>query len=123
MTDQDKQSLAEIVDALPERERADLSAEFATWYNAQIAGYKKYFAIEEDPQRTFTSEDEVILFFREAILWWYRAKPKIADAITPLAALKTRACLGQIHSLKQKLDETGIPIKKLKINEHLGAAQ
>ena len=118
--DEVKLTLAEIIDALPLAERAHLSEQYAKWYNLLMRLYKKDFGLEDadDCKREFKSEDQVIMFFREALLWWYRRKPKVTENMTPLEALKTRTCLGQIHSLKQRLEEAGVPLRKLKLNEH-----
>jgi hypothetical protein len=118
--DDRKLSLAEIIDALPIGDRTRLSEQYAKWYNLLIRLYKKDFGLDDadDCKREFRSEDQVIMFFREALLWWYRRKPKVNESMTPLEALKTRTCLGQIASLKRRLEETGIPLRKLKLNEH-----
>jgi hypothetical protein len=119
-TDDTKQSLAEIIDALPLAERTHLSEQYAKWYNLLLRLYRKDFGLTDtdDCQREFRSEEQVIMFFREALLWWYRRKPKVTEAMTSLEALKTRTCLGQIHTLKQRLEEAGVPLRKLKLNEH-----
>jgi hypothetical protein len=113
-------SLSEIIDALPLAERAKLSEQYAKWYNLLLRLYKKDFGLDDsdDCKREFASEDQVIMFFREALLWWYRRKPEVKAVMTPLEAIKTRTCLGQILGLKKRLEDTGIPLRKLKLNEH-----
>lgn len=119
-TDAPRRSLDEIIDALPIEERTTLSEQYAKWYNLLMRLYKKDFGLEDADtcKRDFHSEDEVTMFFREAFLWWYRRKPEVKDVMTPLEAIKTRTCLGQILSLKKRLDEVDIPLRKLKLTEH-----
>lgn len=117
------QSFVQSIDGLPAAERAALSHKYSTWYNLLLQLYKKDFAIKDndDCKREFRNEDEVIVFFRAALLWWYKKKPVLGSTVTPLDAMKTWTCLGQIASLERRLRETGIPIDRLKINEHLHA--
>lgn len=129
ITEPEGQNLHEIIDALPLEDKTKLSSDYTKWHNVVIALYKKEFGLkdsEADPDptkpawvRTFKSEDEVIMFFREALLWWYRRKPKIGDTMSLLDALKTRECLGQIQGMKRRLAETGIHISRLKIADNL----
>lgn len=113
-------SLPEILDQFPLEERAQLSDQYAKWYNVLLKLYAQDFSISEDDdcKRTFKSEEQVVLFFQTALMWWYNKKPVLTDPVSPLDAIKTWTCLGQIQALKNKLEETGIPIEHLKLNEH-----
>lgn len=120
MTDETKRSLTEIIEALPVTERAQLSEQYAKWYNLLIRLYKRNFGIDgdDDCQRDFHDKEQVVTFFRDAMLWWYRHKPALSEKMSPLELLKTRTCLGQIKSLEARLKDTGIPMKALRLNEN-----
>lgn len=112
-------SLPEMLDQIPIEERAKLSEEYSKWYNLLLKLYAIDFEIapEDDCKRTFKSEEQVILFFKTALMWWYNKKPILKDPVSPLDAIKTWTCLGQIKALKVKLEATNIPIERLKLDE------
>lgn len=116
-----KKTLPQLLDEFPIAERTKLSEQYSQWYNSLMQLYKTDFSIAEndDCKRNYKSQEEVVLFFRLALMWWYKNKPVITDVVSPLDAIKTWTCLGQIQALKNKLEETGIELSHLKLDEML----
>lgn len=129
-------TLPELLDQLPLQDRTRINDAYVKWYNLLIRLYKKHFDLEDADaadqkrpggrdryMRKFRDVGEVIIFFREAILWWHRRKPNLGELVEPLDAIKTWTCLGQIRALKDRCEAAGVEVGQLKIDENIGKPQ
>lgn len=108
----------EIISNLPTAEQEKLSEQFADWYNKLLRKYAEKFEIDQlgSTTRQFESRESVIIFFREAYMFWNKHKPRNAVALTPLEIIQTRVVLGHINSLTKKLQHhTDIKIEELNL--------
>ena len=115
--------IGNLIDQMPEAERKQISEDFSTWYNDAIKLYNKDFDIVdgESTMRSDMSKDQVILFFKNAIMWWQKQKPILESngKMTAMQILKTLVCLGQIKALTDRYTKTGLSIKKLNLRDEL----
>lgn len=114
MTDK---TIYETFDDLPDDIKGPISAEFADWYNDVLQQYNTIFASKS--KSVNMKVEAIMIFVRETMLWWHGKKPVIKDDITYLDMFKTRVCDMQITEMSKRLDNTGLEISDLELNEHL----